>query len=206
MSSTTAKSQATQQRILSAAAALFGSKGFDGTGLREVETASGVNRGLISYHFGNKEDLWKAVVDSFFSEYLAEVQSQRDLIGSLDVENQIRGSIRLFVRFSVRHRDLSRIMIQENLNPSWRLDWIIDQHLNEIRETMKSNLFAAPAGDMTAASLRYSLIGACMLPFLVSTEIKKTHDVDVFDDAFIEQHVDLVIASYMRPILASTNK
>ena len=52
----------TKQRILDAAEHMFGSHGFDGTTLRSIVKEADVNLALVSYHFGSKEDLYRAVI------------------------------------------------------------------------------------------------------------------------------------------------
>jgi TetR/AcrR family transcriptional regulator len=53
----------TRERLLISAVQAFSSTGYDGASVREIERSCGVNRGLIAYHFGSKEDLWRACVD-----------------------------------------------------------------------------------------------------------------------------------------------
>lgn len=57
----------TRARILAATDTLFGERGFDATTTRDIEERSGVNKGLIHYHFGNKEDLLTALLDDYYA-------------------------------------------------------------------------------------------------------------------------------------------
>lgn len=191
------KSEQTRQRILNAACELFGARGFEGTGLRDVETASGVNRGLIAYHFGNKEDLWKAVVDFYFAEYRREMEAQRALLGSLDAKTRAKVVIRNFVRLSARRPHLSRLMIQENLNPTWRLDWIIERHLAPIEALERAWNADSKAGSILP-ELRYALIGACTMIFMVAPQVERMHGIDVFDDAFVEQFTESITKTFLK--------
>src|SRR5918998_5615769 len=52
----------TKERILDAAQELFGIHGLAGTSLRAVTAAAGVNLAAVNYHFGSKEELFRAVV------------------------------------------------------------------------------------------------------------------------------------------------
>lgn len=52
----------TKQKILDAAEALFGARGFDAVSLRDITEAAGVTLALASYHFGTKDRLFEAVV------------------------------------------------------------------------------------------------------------------------------------------------
>jgi len=52
-----------KQAILDAAEATFVQRGYYGSSLRDVALAAGVPQALVSYHFGNKEGLFRAVVE-----------------------------------------------------------------------------------------------------------------------------------------------
>lgn len=61
-------SQETQQRLLAAGAELFDSKGYHNVSIKEVGRMAGCNSALISYHFGCKQALYQAVVNSQLKE------------------------------------------------------------------------------------------------------------------------------------------
>src|SRR3954463_12220497 len=52
-----------KEKILSAAEELFARKGFAGTTTRELALAAGINEALLFRHFGNKEELYWAVLE-----------------------------------------------------------------------------------------------------------------------------------------------
>jgi len=53
---------ATKERILDAAETLFMEHGFEATSLRLITAAASVNLAAVNYHFGNKEELFQAVL------------------------------------------------------------------------------------------------------------------------------------------------
>jgi AcrR family transcriptional regulator len=53
---------ATKDRILDTAETLFMQQGFEGTSLRAITAAAGVNLAAVNYHFGSKEELFEAVL------------------------------------------------------------------------------------------------------------------------------------------------
>jgi len=57
----------TKRRILAAAEDEFARKGFGGARLREVAQAAGVHHALLHHYFGDKEGLFRAVVEGAFS-------------------------------------------------------------------------------------------------------------------------------------------
>ncbi len=52
-----------RETILSNAMKLFGQKGFEGTSIRDIAKAGGVNLAMINYYFGSKEKLFEQVVE-----------------------------------------------------------------------------------------------------------------------------------------------
>ena len=52
-----------KEKILAAAEELFARKGFAGTTTRELALAAGINEALLFRHFGNKEELYMAVLE-----------------------------------------------------------------------------------------------------------------------------------------------
>ena len=50
-----------QIQIMEAAEKLFAAKGFNGTSVRDISEAAGVNLAMVSYYFGSKEKLFEAM-------------------------------------------------------------------------------------------------------------------------------------------------
>jgi len=55
------KNKNTKAKILNASIKLFAQYGYDGVGIRRIAKEAGVNSSMISYYFGNKENLYKTV-------------------------------------------------------------------------------------------------------------------------------------------------
>lgn len=52
-----------QIQIIDAAEILFASRGFEGTSVRDIAEAAGINIAMISYYFGSKEKLMEALFE-----------------------------------------------------------------------------------------------------------------------------------------------
>jgi AcrR family transcriptional regulator len=55
----------TKEQLISVAERLFAERGFAGTTLRNVVSEAGANLAAVHYHFGSKEELYRAVVSRF---------------------------------------------------------------------------------------------------------------------------------------------
>lgn len=84
--------QETRQRILKAALALFGEKGYVATSTREIAEKAGVNHLTLFRHFGSKEALFRESVVSHVSigDFLNEIRER--LTGNVkqDLDNICR--------------------------------------------------------------------------------------------------------------------
>jgi AcrR family transcriptional regulator len=58
------QSEQTRQQIIDAAARLFASKGFNGTSMSDLASATGLTKGAFYHHFENKDALFFAVIQS----------------------------------------------------------------------------------------------------------------------------------------------
>ena len=58
----------TREALLDAALAEFGAKGLAGARTSEIAERAGVNKQLISYYFGGKDGLYKAILDRWYAQ------------------------------------------------------------------------------------------------------------------------------------------
>ena len=58
----TRPSKVTRNRIIKAAARIFAEHGYEGASIRRIVAKADVNQAAINYHFGSKEELYRAVL------------------------------------------------------------------------------------------------------------------------------------------------
>lgn len=82
MNNATTEIRTVRERILAAALRLFVEKGFHGTSIPDIVTASGTSIGAVYHHFGSKKELahvlHRQLVDQFVEMSTAEVFSLGD--------------------------------------------------------------------------------------------------------------------------------
>jgi TetR/AcrR family transcriptional regulator len=69
---------ATRQSLVDAATTLFAERGFDGAKVDAIARRAGVNKAMISYHFGGKRQLYLAILRATFEEIVARVEALAD--------------------------------------------------------------------------------------------------------------------------------
>lgn len=65
---------ATREALLAAAADLFAERGYEGVPVWAIAQKAGVNKAMISYHFGGKRNLYLAIVDATFADIVSQVE------------------------------------------------------------------------------------------------------------------------------------
>jgi AcrR family transcriptional regulator len=92
----------TRSRLLRAAKAEFAEKGLAGARVAAIAERAGVNKQLISYHFGGKDGLYRALVERWLEReqaFAAEGAPLEELVlHYLDVAVEDPELVRLFVR------------------------------------------------------------------------------------------------------------
>ena len=65
---------ATREALLAAGSELFAERGYDGVPVAAIAHKAGVNKAMISYHFGGKRQLYLTIVRATFGEIVAGVE------------------------------------------------------------------------------------------------------------------------------------
>lgn len=91
----------TARLIREKATELFFKKGFAGTSLREVASATGLQIGSLYNHIASKEDLLLQVMGGVIDDIAAQQQAAMDIEG--DVVEKLRATIDCHVRFHAEH-------------------------------------------------------------------------------------------------------
>lgn len=101
----------TRDLIIAAARALFARYGYDGTSVRAVTSAAGVNLGAITYHFGSKRELYDRVVASVVSPLADRVTEA--VSGGGPVLDRAERVVRAYFDHLGANPDLPQLMMQE---------------------------------------------------------------------------------------------
>jgi AcrR family transcriptional regulator len=104
-----------QLQIIDTAEGLFASKSFDGTSVRDIAEAAGINVAMISYYFGSKEKLMEAVFEAKIGRMQMRVE---ELIkdNSLAPIEKINILIDEHIERVIKSQQFYRIMICDQIN------------------------------------------------------------------------------------------
>jgi TetR/AcrR family transcriptional regulator len=105
---------ATRQALLAAAAALFSEHGFAAVPIDDVAARAGVNKALISYHFGGKRGLYAAVLASGFQEIARRIEAAE--AAAEDAPSALRALLEAFASFRAEHPEFPGLFMREVLS------------------------------------------------------------------------------------------
>lgn len=192
--------EATHGQILQAALDAFAANGFDATSVREIAGRAKVNHSLVTYHFGNKAGLWRASVDFLFERLESELADVPPVREADTAFENTKLFIRAYVRYCARHPEHARIMVQETISASDRLDWANRTHTKpryEQRASVHARLVELGIyPDIPHFEMNFILAAAAQSIFTLAAEAKNLEGISVLDEPRIEAHADAIITLF----------
>jgi AcrR family transcriptional regulator len=123
-------------RILTTAAALFASFGYNGVSTRDIAAEAGVNEVTIYRHYPRKRDLYLAVLDA----ELKQVKLRGDLLAGIaearDAQAVLARTFELIATTLMQKPELLRLVQYSTLELSEDLDPLLRRHLGELVEVI----------------------------------------------------------------------
>lgn len=195
------RSLVTQQKLLDAAIEAFSENGFKGTSTRDIAERAGVHHPLITYHFKNKDKLWRAAADYIFRDFHEKLDKSNAAHAGDCPRSRMVSMIRTYVRYAHAQPALHKVLVQEGSYPNPRHDWLVETHLRPLFQPMIETIRSlqetgvAPPGNpaLLASMIRISAGGLIAL----AQEIKGTSGVDLMSEDTLEELTDLIIRVFL---------
>jgi AcrR family transcriptional regulator len=195
------RSIVTQQKLLDAAIEAFSESGFKGTSTRDIADRAGVHHPLITYHFKNKDQLWRAAADRIFRQFNVSLVKAMAEVPESKPKARAETFIRTYVRYAHNQPALHKIILQESSHPSARLDWLVENHLKPLFDIVVQSLRElqelgiAPTGDPAILfnMIRVSAGGLLAL----SEEIKGTSNIDFDSQDALDDLADMIVRCFL---------
>jgi AcrR family transcriptional regulator len=186
----------TRLAILEASLAEFADKGFEGASMRVIGERTGLHFTLITYHFKNKDKLWRATAEHFFKE-LAAIWELSDATEPEErAVDQVRAEFRAILRFQRIHPDFHHFMVRESRDKSPRFTWLMETVLNPVMRRIVPHIERAQQeGDFPSGNpvfILYLLIGLISAPSALGAEIRYNAGADPNDELESEHYWALV--------------
>ncbi len=96
-----------KQRVFDAAVSLFARRGYAAVGVRELANAANVNLSTVSYYYGGKAGLLRAIINDANTRFAKLLAAAGD--DSTPAEEHVRNMVRAMVRFFRENTELGLV-------------------------------------------------------------------------------------------------
>lgn len=170
-------SRSATERLLEAAGPLFADRPFDAVSTREIAKAADVNLSAISYHFENKEGLYRAVFEKivadlepirvgfamFLRTKMAEAGDDRAALAIIVAEFVSRLMDSIMSPENPRWR--MRLIIREIQHPTDSFDTVMNGHINIMHDLigiLVAKATGEPEASETVRLMTHSVLIVCL--------------------------------------------
>jgi AcrR family transcriptional regulator len=197
-----------QVQIIQIAEELFASRGFEGTSVRDIAEAAGINIAMISYYFGSKEKLMEAIFEMRTGHIKMKVES---LINdnSLDHFEKMNHLIDDHISRVVENTRFYKIMVTEQLvNKNSALTEAVKQVKKRNTEII-SELIAlgVKAGAFREIKdiplLMNTLIGTVAQTMLNESFYREYHHIENMEKEEYQEFIKKTLSNHIRQIFKS---
>jgi AcrR family transcriptional regulator len=194
-----------QLQLLDSAELLFSQKGFDGTSVRDIAEAAGINTAMISYYFGSKEKLMEEIFERK-SLNIRELVDSLMKDESLDPFQKIYSLVDVYIERIFQRKTFHRILLCEqiiNQNPPIiqmveKMKVRNSECMNDlIRLGLKKGLFKK---NIDIPMLTNTLIGTISHMLINMEFYRKYHNLESLRDEEFERIIKKKLAVHIKSI------
>lgn len=185
----------TRQRLLEAAGEVFAERGYHDATIREICERATANVAAINYHFGNKEELYKAVFN-YLKKNVPRLHEPDPPAGS--PEERLRAFVHqaLTSFFDEGHPAwFAKLMVHELMEPTKVLDMLVRQYFGPNIERLKQivrELTGGSADEEAQALCAFSITAQWVFYFVSGNAVKRLNPGQRFrpeDIAHLADHI-----------------
>jgi TetR/AcrR family transcriptional regulator len=176
-------------KIAAAAEELFAARGFDGAAIRDIAKKAGVNGAMIHYYFGNKEGLYRAMLEGAASRVRALLIETTG--GSAPTRERLARFVEAYAAYMLTQPNLARILYREMLTGAKHIRQIAQQYAatnytmlrTMISEGVKRGELRAIDAELAPISLMGMVVIFQFLRPIISVALGKTE----YDERFVSR-------------------
>ncbi len=197
----------TKKRILEVAEELFSEKGFDATSVGMIADTVGINKGLIYYHFKDKNDIIVSLLMSIIEELRQHVRPDSPARDGESGVTAVREKIKEEITFLESRRNILSIMLMEAFKESDKNDFLFQCAEIISAQEAQGAVDAAHADDPPAAQSQGDLVHEFFtgfIPMVVFIAMKDKWsryyrcDPDALLDLFVDSFEATHLASHIK--------
>ena len=209
--------EATRERILDAALDLFGERGLTGTTVRDIAARAKVNVAAISYHFGGKDELYRAVARDGHRHDRGRVRERAaplldnppaDAAAALAALEELAETVVDVIVGPPEMRRVARFIIREQMQPTAAFEILF----GTIRGCCTGGLPAVrrwPPGSSRKRRRRGSasscMIGQAIFLRIAEAAVLRRMQLERYDEEFLAE-VKTLLQQNLRAIVAAARE
>ena len=177
----------TKGLLIEKATPLFAKKGYDGTTIKDICDATGMNVSLVSYYFGGKEGLFHSCIESF-GEFGLKTAEKILVPPKSREEFDIRLTMFLdeMINVHFEHMDLMMLIHREMENQSQKSSEIFKQTFHKVFELLVGFFETAKGHGIISKDLdprlcTSILFGSIKSFFMVNARVRKLFSLPEID-------------------------
>ena len=186
----------TRSQILNAAISEFAEKGFDAASIRSIADRIGVQHPLITYHYRNKDTLWRAAAEYAFDRIRAEWDESVPEGAAMSPLDRLRLEYQILFRYTALFPEFHRFMRQEAQTDTPRLRWVAEMVINPLLERILPQIEEAQQArllpQVEPLLFHYMMVSLTATLSDFGTEINVVKGLSVDDARCIESYWGLV--------------
>ncbi|SFG15680.1 transcriptional regulator, TetR family [Desulfotomaculum arcticum] len=190
------KAEETKQRILQSAEKIFAQKGLDGARVDEIAELAKINKRMLYYYFGSKENLYQAVLNRNFNKiYTTGMLAVQEGSGPREKAEQV---IRSYFYFLAENPEYVRIMGWEAMQGGKYARELLPDYLWEswpvLNEIMKSGVqegLFRPHIDIRQVLV--SVNSLCLFYFTRRYMLQFMWEEDIISPAMLEKRLQHIL-------------
>jgi TetR/AcrR family transcriptional regulator len=182
----------TREGILAAAEEAFARKGFDAATMKDIGDAAGLSRSTAAYFFGNKNDLYDAVLARVIA------RARKAMVGaygksrtSADLEMVVATYVSALLDFLARDYAFLRLIQREALGDASRVEKLFGE---PVEDALAGFAPAAETAGISPQRLLLDVIALCWYPFAHEHTLLPALGMTPRDPAFLEAHKAHIVA------------
>lgn len=134
----------TKERLIHAGLEIFGNYGFEAATTRMLAKTAGVNLAAIPYHFGGKEGLYVAVLDTISERIHEALASEREAVHTVvkkkratrkEMLNALESLVRAFARIVISSEvggQFGPLIMREQMNPTSAFELLYNKRIKPL--------------------------------------------------------------------------
>jgi AcrR family transcriptional regulator len=186
-------------QIVAVARKIVADEGLEALTIGSLEARLAFSRGVITYHFQNKEDIVHAVLESAIEEINAGIDSH--LGSNLSSEEKLRTMLKMYVRGFLEHVEATRILLSfwGRISSDKRARKANANLYAAYRKGMAQLVDSGKSSGEFAADVHVDAVAAALVGVIVGIAMQSYFEKGAIDaDAAIEEAAQAAIARLRR--------